>query len=592
MAYILLIVVFALIITQGKRITALEERMKAGTIHNTVPPKPAAQVALSESPQGSVVEDVPAVAASVTAHESVSSEEMSGRLLGRIGIAALVIGVSFLLKYAFDHDWIEPFGRVMLGIAIGLIMLGIGQWLRKKYLNYSDLLMGGGLAVLYLSVYAAYALYGFMDPIQTFLGLAVITAIGVCISIVNATRTLSMVAFIGGYVTPILIGVSMLGPWVVFTYLTILNAGVLGILMYKKWAPLVVVGLIGTWLHFGAWFMMSYKEDLLIPTLIFVFLQFLIFTAASVTRIIVEKRTADEIDYLTLTSTALLSAATAYHLLMPTYTHFVSLGSVLVAVFYGAIALVAYKENPQDRSINIFLPGLSVAFLTAAIPIEFSGPWISAWWFIESLVLYTVASKSSSRGFQVMGVVVYILGLARMFEYIFTYSQGPDYIIFFNGPFVLLALSIATAYAVAFIYFKYGSISAEIRTRGISAFVVIANVLTVYALSTQVLAYYDIQLRSSMSGESMGIQNSSNTSVSLLWALYAALLTAIGFAKKYPAVRRMGLVLFIITACKVVVDVWSLGELYRVISFIIFGIIALVASFMYVKYKDRLKEIV
>ena len=80
--------------------------------------------------------------------------------------------------------------------------------------------------------------------------------------------------------------------------------------------------------------------------------------------------------------------------------------------------------------------------------------------------------------------------------------------------------------------------------------------------------------------------------VSIVWALYAAMLTVIGFAKKYVSVRRMGLILFIITACKVVIDVWNLGELYRVVSFIVFGAIALTASFMYVKYKDRLKQIV
>jgi uncharacterized membrane protein len=86
--------------------------------------------------------------------------------------------------------------------------------------------------------------------------------------------------------------------------------------------------------------------------------------------------------------------------------------------------------------------------------------------------------------------------------------------------------------------------------------------------------------------------NLSNTSVSILWAIYAAFLTFIGFAKRYPAVRRMGLTLFIITAFKVVIDVWSLGEIYRIVSFIVFGIIALAASFVYVRYKDRLKDIV
>ena len=88
------------------------------------------------------------------------------------------------------------------------------------------------------------------------------------------------------------------------------------------------------------------------------------------------------------------------------------------------------------------------------------------------------------------------------------------------------------------------------------------------------------------------LRNISNTTVSILWALYAALLTIVGFAKKHAAIRRMGLVLFIITAFKVVIDVWELGELYRTISFIGFGIIALTISFLYVKYKDRLKQMI
>jgi uncharacterized membrane protein len=84
----------------------------------------------------------------------------------------------------------------------------------------------------------------------------------------------------------------------------------------------------------------------------------------------------------------------------------------------------------------------------------------------------------------------------------------------------------------------------------------------------------------------------SHTAVSILWAIYAALLTIIGFAKRYATPRRMGLILFLITAFKVVIDVWSLGEIYRIVSFIIFGVIALAASFLYVRYRERLKDIV
>jgi uncharacterized membrane protein len=153
-------------------------------------------------------------------------------------------------------------------------------------------------------------------------------------------------------------------------------------------------------------------------------------------------------------------------------------------------------------------------------------------------------------------------------------------------------MAIAIAYTIAFVYFHYGSVSYEVRMHGISAFVIIANVLTVYALTNQIDAYYSLQAGSTISAISFGPNQNAATAVSIAWALYAALLTVIGFAKKYAVVRRIGLALFIITACKVVIDVWNLGQVYRIVSFITFGVIALAVSFIYVKYRDRLKDIV
>lgn len=576
MIYIVVIVFLFILIHQNSRIGRIEELMKGKSIVQPEKPKEEVKKTQVDTFQEPVLktEEVP---------KDISSEEVSGRLLGKIGIAAVVIGVGFFLRYAFANNWVGPTGRVMIGIAIGVLLMIIGQWLRKKYLRYSDLLMGGGLVVLYLSIFSAHALYNLIDPMFAFMGMVVVTAIGVIISIVNATRVLSALALIGAFITPFLIGVTELSSFVTFTYITILNAGTLGILIYKKWPYLVLISLIGTLIYFGTWLLTSYEEAMLVATLIFILIQFLILNASALIKIIKEKAKATEIDYIVLIVTALSFACVSYVLLMPEYKHFVSIGSVLVAGFYGVIALIAFRENPQDKSINIFLPGLAVAFLTVAVPIEFSGSWVAAWWFVEALVLYIVASTSSSRGFQIMGVVVYMLGLVSLFSYLITYRTPPEYTIFFNGPFVMLVMAIVVAYAIAFIYHRYGSTSPDVQKRGVTVFVVLANILTLYALTNEINKYYDL------SGASANV---SNMAVSILWALYATLLTVIGFAKRFASVRRMGLILFIITAFKIVTDVWSLGEVYRIVSFIAFGIIALVASFLYVKYRDRLKEIV
>jgi len=584
--YILFLIIATFVLVhQNSRINHLEELIKKSLKPSPVPDvKPVSENSIPQSVTPPIVQ--PSTIA--TPIDDISAEEVSGRILGRMGIAAVIIGMAFFLKYAFDNNWVGPAGRVMIGILIGIFVMCLGQYLRKKYLQYSDLLMGGGLAILYLSVLSSHALYHIVDPMLAFMGMIVVTIIGVAISIINATKTLSSIAFIGGYFAPTLVGVNFLGEFIVFSYLTILNAGTLGILLYKKWTNLIIIGFIGSWIIFTGWYLGNYNQEMLFPTLIFIIIQFLIFTASSMFRIIVEKLKATEIDYFIITTTALSFATICYQLLMPEFEHYVSLGSVLVAGFYIIIALIAYKENPSDRTINIFLPGLAVSFLTIAVPIEFDGPWVAAWWFVEALVLYVLASTSSSRGFQIMGVVVYFLGLFDMFYYIGSYVRPTNYVVFFNGQFIMIMFSVITAYFIAFVYYRYGSISNEIQKRGIAVFVVIANVLTLYALTTQVVIYYELQQLAGASNTQ--IQNWSNTTVSLLWALYAGILTTIGFAKKLAFLRYLGLTLFIITAFKVVIDIWSLGEIYRIVSFIVFGIIALTASFVYVRYRERLKS--
>jgi uncharacterized membrane protein len=81
------------------------------------------------------------------------------------------------------------------------------------------------------------------------------------------------------------------------------------------------------------------------------------------------------------------------------------------------------------------------------------------------------------------------------------------------------------------------------------------------------------------------------TVISIVWALYAAFITIVGFVAHIRSARVLGIILFVITAIKIFFNLWALGPLYRIVSSIIFGVIALAASFLYAKYKDRLKDV-
>ncbi|MEN6623805.1 MAG: DUF2339 domain-containing protein [Smithella sp.] len=106
-----------------------------------------------------------------TVNESTDSSSLESaigtRWIGRIGVLAILFGVAFFLKYSFDNKLIGETGRVILGLFWGAVFISAGEYLqKKKNLGlYGQMLSGGGLAVLYLSLYAAFALY-YLIPVS------------------------------------------------------------------------------------------------------------------------------------------------------------------------------------------------------------------------------------------------------------------------------------------------------------------------------------------------------------------------------------------------------------------------------------------
>src|SRR5208337_329908 len=81
--------------------------------------------------------------------------------LNRIGISAVLIGVSYFLKFAFDNNWIGPTGRVSIGLLAGIAVIVWSESFRTRgYKVFSYSLKAVGVGVLYLSLWAAFQVYG------------------------------------------------------------------------------------------------------------------------------------------------------------------------------------------------------------------------------------------------------------------------------------------------------------------------------------------------------------------------------------------------------------------------------------------------
>ncbi len=620
------IIFILVVINQNSKITHLEKKLdnflknsEQKISHVSTPIVASQTLQGTEHPVENAVNITNANIVTEIREEKTYEEEFSGKILGKIGIGALVLGVAFFLKYAFDNNWITPFGRVFIGVLVGAILISLGQYFRKKYDVFSELMFGGGIAILYLAFYAAHSFYNLIDPLNTGILMLLVTTLTFIFSFINQDNKLAILAVIGGFATPFIIGATGNNMLEIFTYLIILNIGVLAITIFKKWPELVALAIVGTAINFFAWFIPYYTEIALGATVFFLVISSCVFFTASIYRVIISKIKSNEVDYFLLLLNAFGFFGIFYNIMKPQHESMLGFYTLIIGIIYIIIAYFANKENPEDKALNIFLPGMAVAFLSLAVPIQFSGVYIAILWFIEACVLYLIALSINNRGFQVMGICVYALGLINFFVWNAWNHDILNFIPFTNKAFGILMVAIISAYFISYIYFKYGSSSIEIQKRGVTLFLVIANILTIYALSTQIIFYYNTQNqilknnfttqvealnrnnngnnnynynytdRSSLEISITANQNKSNTLVSILWAIYAAILTIFGFAKRSFSLRIFGLVLFILTGIKIFIDVWELGPLYRIVSFIGLGVIALIASFVYVKYKDRLK---
>mgnify|MGYP001165946879 CR=1 FL=1 len=93
-----------------------------------------------------------AVAPSTTLYDSDLEFKLGSKLFTAVGAVAVIFGIGFFLRYAFERDWISESMRVVIGLISGFVLLGFGEWARKKYATYGHIISGGGLGVLYLSI--------------------------------------------------------------------------------------------------------------------------------------------------------------------------------------------------------------------------------------------------------------------------------------------------------------------------------------------------------------------------------------------------------------------------------------------------------
>lgn len=320
-------------------------------------------------------------------------------IANKIGIAVLVLGISFFIKYAIDKDWIHESGRVLIGLLSGAILIGFAHYFRNQYRSFSSVLVGGGLTVFYFSIAYAFHQYQLIGQTTAFISMVLISGLGVLLSLYYNRQELAILATIGGFITPFLVSTGQDNYTALFTYLSILNTGLMVLAWFKRWPAINTIALVFTTLIYGGWLtsrLVFPEEPLPVQAaLFFTSLFYLLFMAMHIINTIRLREKFRAFDFMLLLSTSALYYLAGMLILDQWHDgNFKGLFTGLVGLFNGALAVYFYRNKNTDRNFVSLLIGLTLSFLSLVAPVQFDGHNITLFWSAEMVLLYWLFTRS------------------------------------------------------------------------------------------------------------------------------------------------------------------------------------------------------
>jgi uncharacterized membrane protein len=180
-------------------------------------------------------------------------ERIGTRWVVWVGGLTLALGGFFMVRYSIEAGLLGPGVRTMLGGAFALALLAAGEWMRRKdgistidalpIANIPAILTAAGTAVAFATVYAAYALYGFLVPATAFILLGLV-ALGTLAAALLHGPALAGLGIAAAFATPILVSSDRPDFWALYIYLAIVTAAALGLARIRLWRWLAVTAIL------------------------------------------------------------------------------------------------------------------------------------------------------------------------------------------------------------------------------------------------------------------------------------------------------------------------------------------------------------
>ncbi len=492
---------------------------------------------------------------------SIDWEQVLGRnWFAIIGAVALVLGIGFFLKLAFDNNWIGNTGRIALGIGLGIALLGVGEYAQRRIPVWAQPVTASGAAILYLSIYASFGLYQLLRPDAAFLFMALVVALAGLLALRYESMVIALLGVVGAFLAPVLLGPDLPDIRLLLVYIVLVDLGILGVSTFRNWRWFILLGWAGSYavLTYGLAAFPDYGPVLIQIALTAIFL---IFAGATTLFHLLWRRIPTPLDMGLVAINATAYFALTVGILGEDRVVWLGPIALGLALFYGLTAYAAVKRPGAPPEIALIALPVALVFLTIAVPLQLSGVWVTVAWAAQGGVLvwsgFTLG-RWPTRAFGLGAVALSVAHLA-LFD---VGVNLDDFRPVINERFPVFLAVIAAFYAAGFLYWRNRAVLMRQEQYAAPTLFGIANLLTLALLSLEIVNYFDSRgqgMEDPSFEQLQSLNNATELSLTVMFTMYAFILMAVGLGRRLLLVRWAGLVLMGLAVLKL------LGDTERVI---------------------------
>ncbi|HXL57010.1 MAG TPA: DUF2339 domain-containing protein, partial [Chitinophagaceae bacterium] len=228
---------------------------------------------------------------------------------------------------------------------------------------------------------------------------------------------LAILATIGGFITPFLVSTGEGNYIVLFTYLCILNSGLIALAFYKRWHILNFIAFVFTVLIYGGWIVAN-SEKTSFPyagTFLFGTAFYLMFLTMNIIQYATRVIKLNAFDFALLLITNLGYYAGGIFLLHQWgITEYKGLFTASLGVINLVLAFIFFKRKSIDKNFIYLLIGLTLSFISLTAPVQLKGNYITLFWSAEMVLLFWLYQKSFIHLLKIASAIITILTLISL----------------------------------------------------------------------------------------------------------------------------------------------------------------------------------